>query len=262
MLKRNIKHYLTRAKELEIIPNFYLSLPYLELSNVKCFSNNGWIWIEDENWILFPPLRLSKVKEEIPIKKIWSDFENKKNLIKSGFVKEFLDWEYLFDPISFNNMAGSSWAVYRKNIRKWPKHHKNWLYCDYINDSEACDLVGNWLENKIETIQDGELLAQYSLIKHPEIHRKALYDENKRLVAINAWDENWYYINYRICIVKQKESFLDEFMRSLFYTDTKIQAKGKLINDGGIVGNKGLERFKNKMNPINKRKIYSLILKK
>jgi hypothetical protein len=52
---------------------------------------------------------------------------------------------------------------------------------------------------------------------------------------------------------------LDEFVRYLFYTDREILSKNKFINDGGTVGNSGLERFKDKLNPFRKRKVYSYI---
>jgi len=88
-----------------------------------------------------------------------------------------------------------------------------------------------------------------------------LYDENEQLMAINAWDENWEFINYRVCIVRQNEPFLDEFVRWLFYTDSQIQSSGKLVNDGGTLGSPGLERFKDKMNPYRKRITHSWIKK-
>jgi hypothetical protein len=80
-------------------------------------------------------------------------------------------------------------------------------------------------------------------------------------MAVNAWDENWQYINFRFCIIRQGEPFLDEFARWLFYTDGQIQAKNKLVNDGGTLGNPGLEHFKDKLNPVHKRKVYSWLIK-
>ena len=78
-------------------------------------------------------------------------------------------------------------------------------------------------------------------------------------MAINAWDVNWKYINYRVCMVRENEPFLDEFARWLFYTDPDIIKVNKLINDGGTLGCKGLERFKDKMNPKKKVEMYSWI---
>ncbi len=77
------------------------------------------------------------------------------------------------------------------------------------------------------------------------------------MVGMNVWDENHLYINYRLCIVDPSERFLDEFMRYLFYTDPLIMEQNKLVNDGGVLGNEGLKRFKDKMNPFSVRPVYS-----
>jgi len=59
---------------------------------------------------------------------------------------------------------------------------------------------------------------------------------------------------YRYCIADPDEPFLDEFMRLLFY---QRNAAGKLVIDGGVLGRPGLERFKDKLNPVKKRPVYS-----
>jgi len=263
MIQRNNSHYLIIAKQWKIIPNFYLSEPYLELTEAKCYEQNNWIWIEEEGMYLFPPLPLSDAPiGEFPIMKIWSDFEMLGEFIVSNkFQSEFLDFEYVFNPSDFNNMEGKKWNVYRKNIRKWPRNHEKWSYNDVcLNEKEAHLLIGDWLIRKQQTVQDGELLARFAFFEPNEnIHRKFLYSGDQ-LVAINAWDENWFHINFRVCMVQRDQPFLDEFTRYLFYIDSAIQSKKKLINDGGTLGNEGLERFKDKMNPIKKRKVYSWII--
>lgn len=259
MKKQSVNQYLIRAQELNITPNFFLNRTYLELSNVNCWEQNEWIWIQDGLWTMFPPLSLNlsdPFETYIPkkINKIWSDFEG-----FNFWTKYFLDYEYIFDPVKFNDMKGGDWAVFRKNSRKWQRNNVNWEYIsDYLNREEAFEFVGNWIERKQDEIEDAELLAKYAIYE-PEIDRKFLYNSNNELVAINAWDENWKYINFRICIIKENEPFLSEFARWLFYTDPEIQEKKKFVNDGGTLGNEGLERFKDKMNPVQKRKLYSLI---
>jgi hypothetical protein len=88
------------------------------------------------------------------------------------------------------------------------------------------------------------------------VHKKYLYYGNQ-IVAMNVWDENYKYINYRFCLVKSDERYLDEFCRFLFYTDMDVYFQRKLINDGGVLGSSGLEFFKDKMNPLRKRTVYS-----
>ena len=92
------------------------------------------------------------------------------------------------------------------------------------------------------------------------IEKKGLY-KGEKLVALNIWDENYKYVNYRFCFVDHSEPFLDEFVRYLFYTDLWILSKNKLVNDGGVLGRPGLEKFKDRLHPFRKRKVYSYIKK-
>jgi hypothetical protein len=218
---------------------------------------DNWVWIEDHGWAVFPPLPLNGDVTEYPYHlKVWSDFSN---LHPNYPQSEFLDWEYIMDSKQFNDLSGGKWEVYRKNVRKWPRHNENWKYTDVFDYTLSSIIVGEWLEGKIDSVQDGELIIAYVLADKNEkgIYKKLLYNEFGQLLAINIWDENWKYINYRYCIIKQAEPFLDEFVRYLFYTDPEIQSKGKLINDGGGIGNKGLEAFKDKLHPVRKREVHS-----
>jgi hypothetical protein len=250
-------------EELKIEPNFYISLPYLVLSNTYCYTDKGWLWIEDEEWCLFPPLphlnNYTPNAGDYPQKNVWSDFYNYHPLTPQ---MGFLDWEYLYDSHRFNHMEGGPWEAFRKNSRKWSRKNEYWSYTSVCSSTAECALlVGKWLENKIEVAQDAELIVKCALEPVGGIRKKYLYNNNGKLVAMNVWDENYKYINYRLCIVSPHEDFLDEFTRLLFYTDAEIQVTGKFINDGGTLGNAGLEFFKNKLNPLRKREVHSWIIK-
>lgn len=257
--KSEVSHYLKMMEKQKIDPNFYTSIPYITLSDGICYEEKGTIWIEANNWMLFAPLisDYSKLKLPLPLKRIWSDFSNMSNTIFDKNLIEFLDWEYIFDPNSFKELSGKKWETYRKNIRKWPKRNPNWLYTGHLDQEECLKLLGYWFEEKAENLQDAELMIKF-IENDNGIFKKGLYKDGK-LVAINIWDENYKYINYRYCFVDHCEPFLDEFVRYLFYTDKEILSKNKFINDGGTVGNSGLERFKDKLNPFRKRKVYSYI---
>ena len=259
-----VSHYLELLENLRINPNFYVSEPYLNISRATCFEEDGWCWIEADGWCLFPPLQLCPFKD-FPKKKIWSNFDDVKNTYEvwiNGFTGQFLDLEYIYDPKRFLDLKGGLWATFRKNINKWPREHENWIYYDHLDWFAGGVLIAEWLNNKSETVQDAHLLTQFCYLSDdPNIHRRCLYDEYENLVAINVWDENYKFINYRFCIVKQDVPYLDEFARWLFYTDSEIQRSGKLINDGGVLGSEGLERYKDKLNPLHKRKVFSWIKK-
>ena len=257
-LRRAVEHYLKRAEKLKVEPNFYLSKSYLDVSGAQCWEQGDWVWLEADRWCLFP--RLSLIEDKIsshPSKRVWCDFNGWPN---HPTTVQFLDWEYLFNPINFNSMNGGQWETFRKNSRKWPRTHPNWLYTYHWDNEQATQLLLDWFETKKQGVQDADLIARYVLGETPGVEKCCLYDKQE-LVAINAWDENWQYINFRFCIVKPGQSFLDEFARLRFYTDGIIQNKNKLINDGGTVNNPGLEHFKDKLNPVRKRQVMSWILK-
>lgn len=262
MTKISLSQYLNRAEELGIDPNFFMSEAYLSLSNVKILQRKGYVYLQDRHWCLFPPIPLGSDLDRVEgIDRIWATFLDEMFVYD---MKEysFLDYNYIFDPQQFTRMEGHRWETFRKNSRKWIKLNAEWTY-SHVRPAaaEAGLLIAEWLGRKQHDVHDGELLARFAYFEESlPIYRKYLY-RGKELVAINAWDENWKYINYRVCFVKQGEPFLDEFVRWLFYTDPEIIGMRKLVNDGGTLGNKGLEAFKDKMNPDSKYRIYSYIKK-
>lgn len=244
-----------------IEPNFYVSEPYLNLVDARCYTLGSLCWLEAEGWTLFPVLSESLYPANMNFQRLgkrkmfecWCDFNG---YFCEGLNPRFLDSEFIFDPCQFNDMTGGRWQIYRKNSRKWQRGHENWSYQDKFKGRQAQMLLGEWLDNK-PNVEDSELMIRLCLEKIPGVGRKFLYHDGE-LKAINVWDENWRFVNYRVCIVKD-EPWLSEFARLLFYTDPEIQSKHKLIHDGGSLGNEGLERFKDKMNPLIKRKRYSWI---
>jgi len=247
--------YLEFLKKKKIEPNFYCSESYLLASGAQCYFENDWAYVDADGWLLFPPIYVCDNRQEKSNKPIWSDFCK---IYPSYSTISFLDWEYVYNPSHFLELKGGQWEVFRKNIRKFSKNHANWVYCDWIDIKQCSVLLSNWFEHKNDA-EDAEIITNILLNDFPGLCKRALYDENEHLKAVNVWDTNWKYINYRLCIVDKKEPFVDEFSRWLFYTSNDIINSGKLVNDGGSVGNSGLERFKDKLNPIRKRKVYSYL---
>jgi len=252
--------YLTRASELKVEPNFFMSVPYVLISGLKARSKDGWIWLNDSQWCVFPPLPLGDSNIDYCAKKIWAMFADAQPHVDRGY--KFLDWQYIFRPSDFLEMIGGQWETFRKNSRKWHRENSGWTYSLKEPSLKiGGELIGQWLQVRQYSVEDAELIARFAIFAQISgVYRKFLYNTTGELVGINAWDENWKYINYRVCIVKQGEPYLDEFMRWLFYTDNDILQSGKLVNDGGTLGNKGLERFKDKLNPVSKTQIYSYVM--
>lgn len=254
MKEHGILRYLERARALDIIPNFWLSREYLSIQDVKVKDNGKAIWIMEGEWCVFPPLPLNSRQlndGDCPPLRIWSDFEN----FSVGRPLDFLDWEYTYNSCHFRTMSGKKWAVFRKNSRKWPKG-KEWSYTWQSAPENAVeDLLLKWLKRKSdEDIHDEDSMLWFLT---RGTMRAFLYDRD-RLVGINVWDALAPYLMYRYCVTDPDEPFLNEFARLLFYQSMP----GVLVIDGGSLGNAGLERFKDKLNPIKKRKVCSWVINK
>jgi hypothetical protein len=256
-----ISIYWEQLRKKKIEPNFWISVPYLLSMDVDLQRMGKVVWLTDKKGCLFPPIHSDQAEEfseiELP-KEIWADFHGQENYLKVlGYHKNtFLDYEYIYDPKNFMDLSGKKWKVFRKNIRRWPQG-RNWRYSEELSEnyhSGASNLLLDWFAQKDNQIYDADIIVSWILYPTVGVHRKILWEED-RVVAVNLWDENYQYLNYRWCISQPKIPYLDEFVRWLFYKDISVQ--NKLVNDGGVLDNAGLERFKDKLNPIRKREVWS-----
>lgn len=252
----NAKEYLTWIEEWnpeQGFLNFWMSEEYINKKELV-WSRNGDLagWKESptsEEWF-FPPTTpdgLFYYNNNI--------FTGMSLSFSCSPYSEFLDYQFIYNPKDFLEMKGHKWATFRKNIKKYPQRTKGLLVYDNLDSHEEKqieNLILCWGEKKGDTIHDPELLIKYAMEGE---NRKGLYC-NEELVGINIWDENFQYINYRYCI-DNGEPFLNEYLRYLFYTDSEIQNKNKLVNDGGALGSEGLKKFKEKLNPVSILKVYS-----
>lgn len=265
---QEISHYLNRAHELGVIPNFFMSAPYLLLTGGKVVVQDGWIWIEDGGQFICPPLPLKIPLYPLPPMPIWANFPDNSPILwyLQYYEKELLDVQYIYNPNHFTSMSGGKWETFRKNSRKLLKGKPlNYRYVELspgqANLMGVNSLMADWLEERMDSAEDAEFLVDFALnYEGPEVHRKYLIFDNQ-IVALNAWDENYYYLNFRLNIVKKDIPYLSEFSRLLFYTDPIVQNRGKLVNDGGNLGNPQLAKFKEKLNPVQINKIYTLTQK-
>ena len=258
--------YLTRLQTLNLIPNFWISQEYFEKAGIKESSwvaPNGthYIILTQEGHIMFPPLDQEGIGHNLfnvmrSYMNIWAGLPTTKPVdwyAGGRFVSEFLDFNFIYDPKDFLGMEGKRWQTFRKNVRKWPRNNPMSGYRDINPECERTEeqireLLINWLGAMGEDteIHDDEVLFKYAFEGQ---NRKGVFNRMGELVGLNIWDENYKFINYRFCICRN-EPFLSEYMRYRFYRDPEIQAKGKLVNDGGSLDRDELERFKRKLNPI------------
>ncbi len=257
MIEQDAKRYVNRAQQLGICPNFWLSIDYLRFQEDARLEENGqMMWVQEGDMAIFPPLPIHGRLGDIvwPLAdgfqsiRIWSDFVN----YSLGEPVEFLDWEYTYRSDNFADLRGGQWAVFRKNIRKWPKANPLWEYTtDLPSEVSIHKLLLRWLDARPDAeIHDDTSLLQFVF----EGRHRAFLREGGRLVGINVWDAyNDRYLMYRYCLADPEEPFLDEFLRHQFYQSHPH----KIVIDGGSLGNKGLERFKDRLNPVRKREIFT-----
>lgn len=230
-------------------PNFWLSLEYIQKAGLVWFEQHlemdrlmGLKSSLSDLWWFFPPIdqhgRILS-EEEVPVYASWASFHTRKS--------KLLDYQFIYNPVNFQDLSGNHWAVFRKNVRKYPKRHPGTKLT--YGKLEACHfhqqiavLLVKWAEGK--NIQDNETCINYCFYGG---NRWALFAD-KELIGLNVYDENWNYINYRYCI-DNKEPFLNEYLRYCFYTCPEILDRKKLVNDGGCLDSQTLFQFKQKLNP-------------
>jgi hypothetical protein len=251
--------YITFLELYNIDPSFWISEEYFQKAGLIEKEEDGWIWIEDDGVIVFPPLGRARLDK---FNKIWSDFSG---FTPYDFTAEFLDYEYIYDPKGFSEMRGNKWSVFRKNSRKFPARYGLDLFYEPVSEystrmgssvlnNRLLMLFQEWLEGiKEQEIQDSDVMLKYVLEGQ---RRWLLCDVNDAVLGLNIWDENYKYLNYRYCLCKNYP-FLSEHMRLRFYQSSPVLGSGKLVNDGGVLDNPNLEAFKDKMNPMRKREVYS-----
>jgi hypothetical protein len=259
--------FLELVKEKNHLPNFWMSREYIEKAGLVWSKgpNNLSGWRQDagcvDEWF-FPPLNSDlEFVLDVPIYAGFVlSFSNRSN-------STFLDKQFIYDPMDFDpdKMVGKKWAVFRKNARKWPTRSSSpCAYClwESLNPDfqKVCTeqlqtILESWSASKGHVIYDPETFAKFALFGE---NRAVLISDNQ-LKGLNVWDENFKYINFRICM-DVGEPFLNEFLRYLFYNHPVIKLSNKLVNDGGCLDLQGLHRFKTKLNPTNVLLVYQYSL--
>ena len=265
-----MQEYLGLLEKFNISPNFWCSQEYFERARLTKLRQK-WHVIMDPDWgPMFPPIHeqigLLYNSDKVPsLTQIWSDFPHYE---LHGAKPKFLDHEFIYRPSDFLEMEGGNWAVFRKNCRKFPKrlggswsYERKEVYKAQFGENQFEKTLSNlmiiWLDSlENMKVQDDKVLVEY--LDHGK-NCKVLYDSGGTIFGANIWDFNYKYINFRFSI-SVRENFAGEFLRWLFYTDPEILTSGKLVNDGGSLGNQKLYDFKVKLNPVSIREVKSWLV--
>ena len=239
-LKRKPLDYWTALANSYATPNFWMTPEYVKFAELFWVEKDdlcGWKYDEDEEWFC-PPLGLSGFRIDQPT---WAGFLD----LKGNMGNTLLDHQYLYDAYRFQDLSGSIWKTFRKNIRKYPARYSGQLkYRRLVGaeyEQEIGEMLLEWSEDKI--IQDPEVMTQFILLGK---FRWGLFLDEK-LVGINVGDANHAHAIYRYCL-DDGSPFLNEYLRYCFYLDPWTQVK-RWVNDGGDLGDSALARFKRKLNP-------------
>ena len=258
--------YLRILEQHNIVPNFWMSEEYFEKAGLEERNEKGLVGIYDVGVPICPLLRIETgyATPSTATDFVWSDFEDFTGY--EGWEKEPLDLEYVYDPREFIRMEGGQWQVFRKNSRKFPRRYNKEVYyltyeqaVAWKSDSEIHDkivgLATTWLDySNQKTIEDGLVLEKYLLFGR---NREFLVDSDHNLLGMNIYDENYMRINFRYSFHNPQYDFLSEYLRLCFYKNLKMRASFKFVNDGGVLDREELMRFKDKMNPVKVRTVYS-----
>jgi len=268
---------MSEMEKRRIIPNHYISFPYMNACDLCCFDNDYWIWVENETeegtLCVFPPLRKSPTElppispewdqhpiHQLDLPLVWSDFPNYP--VFELQEAELLDYEFYYVPGHFLDLEGKEWKKFRKNVNKW-KDEPDLIYrteMDYMNVIySASELIEKWIEQQGEGLHDPSLIRKLSRPRPGDIlsrtdrgHTYGIREylfQGSELIGINVFDYNYQNINYRFCITDPDRRFLDEYMRYMFYIHRYAEWGNIPVNDGGCLGREGLHWFKNTLNP-------------
>ncbi len=257
--------YLSTLEQFGREPNFWCSREYFAKAGWRERRAGEWFTsrievIEGDDRMMLPAIPTNDTPMIFILSEdVWADLPGYVDPERQRF---FLDRNYIYDPADFAKMEGGKWAVFRKNARKVPRRFVrehdtvlDYRLMDPEIDSQHSTLQAfseAWLEGvEWPELEDGDVMIEYLFNGE---NRAMLVDTRRaEILGVNVWDSNHMYTNFRYCFCRPI-AFLSEYMRWLFYT--KSAEPGKLVNDGGDLGNEKLRDFKLKMNPVKILDIY------
>lgn len=244
--------YWTALRRTNLTPNFWMSREYAELAGLVWVVRGdlcGWVDpLKSEEWFL-PPLRNEGFVIDQPT---FAGFPG-----VSGDHGVFLDHQYEYDAHNFLNLQGAEWRLFRKNTRKFERDAEGRLIYRRLGERElegdVSELLDKWAGGR--KLQDPDTLVRFVLFGS---RRWGLFQDS-RLIGVNVADQNHRQALYRYC-VDDGTPYLNECLRLCFYLSDWTQ-KRRWVNDGGDLGNQGLARFKQRLNPMRISDIFSYVPK-
>lgn len=265
-------------QQVTIMPNFWVSEMYFRHAGWKVVKNDTHVWVidEDEVVMLKPLLYQENDRKQtfgrVPasgayrvIDYIWAlhigDNAAPGYMWVEPHMKK-LDEQFIFDSKDFLTMEGGKWAVFRKNVRKFPNRYEKPLCVRNFPAGTGKDRIQartevlvSWLESvdPTEEVYDSDVLLSYAT--DPQAACQEILDSDGRLLSVSYWDENHIFTNYRYCFCLPLP-YLSEYARYQFHVWHAGHSDSP-VNDGGSLGDPKLYAFKSKMNPRTVLDIYT-----
>lgn len=248
--------YLERLEGLGLSPNFWCSEEYVMHSGWRTFqSESDTLYVvDDENNSMLP-----SIGRDSDGTGFWAGFSGIAPVHDTVPGWSFLDLEFIYNPYDFNFIDGSHWVNTKKNLRWAIEDVKEPLQLVVVKAADTLlidSFLMDWVaSNDTENIFDPEVIVKYMYEgEHRHFLRGVI---TGKVYGILAWDKNYKYVNFRYCLIMSGIRGLSDTARVCFHRYIARVFPGTLVNDGGALGNPGLERYKKRLNPIHINLIYS-----
>jgi len=237
--------YLEALESFGVLPNFWCSSEYFEKAEWVTHQQGNKLQVKNpEGMTMLPSI---DIREGIQKDSCWAGFSGMR---REG--KPLLDFEFIYDPVSFQEcIPASKYKMIRKNI-KWALEDigctLHLVFSADLVDSKVIDFLQAWNPSwKDDESFDSEVFAQYLVNGN---NRLFVVDYYNKVWGELVYDYNWKFINFRYCIVMSGIRGLSDYARILFYDWVSEKYPGIFVNDGGSLGRDGLYQYKMRLCPV------------
>jgi len=255
--------YLEALANLRIAPNFYVGASFWHFAHwtprfIEVGGRHGIEIVDEDGVRMLPPVfshptgyDLRYASSEWPY---WAGFAQH----GSEFTKEDrLDDEFIYDPRNFLDLSGRKWKLVRKNISACETDCGEVLVFarKAPGDETVSAFLEQWGAEQGDDLYDPDAILRTAMLSPDRLF--VVGRNSQKLYAILAFDANWFYVNFRMCLVLPHVRGLSDYCRTMFYQKIAEAVPGRLVNDGGSLDSPGLREYKLRLHPVAVNTIYT-----
>ncbi len=246
----------------------YFTNPFFILNN--CFETSGMVF---ENGLVdgkHPLLVYSDKYTDVSNNIIGTGFDEDILLIQQKYEllkKELLGLEFIYSSDEWISLEGSSFKDIRKNIAKFEKEH-NVKVLDNYPLEKVTEFLSQWAEEKRkkstseftkelfeselkESIDNLRLLKQIDCI--------SIYiEENGNLIGFSVLFP--YIDNLWVALMQKTKHNIRGLPQYLYHQKARMMGSHKIFTTGAEAQDPNLRKFKESLNPIEVKNIYTLFI--